>query len=58
MTKAAAYDAAALLVFVRATIVGHLAFDFWGVALAFTALFVLAARGIARQTSQLRHETR
>lgn len=44
-------------VLVRAAFVGHLAFDFWGVALAFTAVFVLAARGVARQTSQLRHET-
>ena len=31
-------------VLVRAAIVGHLAVDFWGVALAFTALFVLAGR--------------
>jgi hypothetical protein len=29
---------------VRAAIVGHFAVDFYGVALAFTALFVLAAR--------------
>lgn len=35
-------------VLVRAVIVGHVAFDFWGVALAFTALFVLAARGLYR----------
>ena len=35
-------------VLVRAAIVGHLAVDFWGVALAFTALFVLAARGLRR----------
>jgi hypothetical protein len=34
-------------VLVRAAIVGHLAVDFWGVALAFTALFVLAARLLA-----------
>jgi hypothetical protein len=31
-------------VLVRAAIVGHLAVDFYGVALAFTALFVLVAR--------------
>jgi hypothetical protein len=31
-------------VLVRAAIVGHLAVDFWAVALAFTALFVLAGR--------------
>ncbi len=31
-------------VLVRAAIVGHLAVDFVGIALAFTALFVLAAR--------------
>jgi Protein of unknown function (DUF3054) len=35
-------------VLVRAVIVGHVAYDFWGVALAFTALFVLAARGLRR----------
>jgi len=35
-------------VLVRAAIVGHVAFDFWGVALAFTALFVLVARGLRR----------
>jgi hypothetical protein len=35
-------------VLVRAAIVGHVAVDFWGVALAFTALFVLAARGLRR----------
>ncbi len=29
-------------VLVRAVLVGHVAYDFWGVALAFTALFVLA----------------
>ena len=34
-------------VLVRAAIVGHIAWDFWGVALGFTALFVLAARGLA-----------
>ena len=39
-------------VFVRAAIVGHVAYDFWGVALGFTALFVLAARGLARLVSQ------
>lgn len=31
-------------VLVRAAIVGHGAVDFWGIALAFTALFVLVAR--------------
>ncbi|MDE3024635.1 MAG: DUF3054 domain-containing protein [Acidobacteriota bacterium] len=31
-------------VLVRAAFVGHVAVDFWGVALAFTALFLLAAR--------------
>ena len=45
-------------VLVRAAFVGHLAYDFWGVALAFTAVFVLAERGLARQTSRLRHDTR
>ena len=35
-------------VLVRAAIVGHLAVDFWGVALAFTALFILAGRGVLR----------
>ena len=35
-------------VLVRAAIVGHLAFDFWGVALGFTALFVLVARALRR----------
>ena len=35
-------------VLVRAAIVGHLEVDFWGVALAFTALFVLVARGVRR----------
>jgi hypothetical protein len=35
-------------VLVRAAIVGHVAFDFWGVALGFTALFVLAGRGARR----------
>ena len=35
-------------VLIRAAIVGHLAVDFWGVALGFTALFVLAARGLRR----------
>ena len=34
-------------VLVRAAIVGHLAVDFWGVALVFTALFVLAGRALA-----------
>ena len=31
-------------VLIRAAIVGHLAVDFWAVALAFTALLVLAGR--------------
>jgi len=35
-------------VLVRAVIVGRVAFDFWGVALGFTALFVLVARGVRR----------
>jgi hypothetical protein len=35
-------------VLVRAALVGHVAYDFWGVALAFTALFVLAGRLAAR----------
>ncbi|MFL5912817.1 MAG: DUF3054 domain-containing protein [Gaiellaceae bacterium] len=35
-------------VLVRAAIVGHLAVDFWGVALGFTALFVLAGRALDR----------
>jgi hypothetical protein len=35
-------------VLIRAAIVGHIAYDFWGVALAFTALFVLAGRGVRR----------
>jgi hypothetical protein len=35
-------------VLVRAALVGHVAVDFWGVALAFTALFVLTARGFRR----------
>ena len=35
-------------VLVRAAFVGHLADDFWGVALAFTALFVVAARLIRK----------
>ena len=34
-------------VLIRAALVGHVAYDFWGVALAFTALFVLTARLIA-----------
>ncbi len=37
-------------VLLRAAIVGHVAYDFWGVALAFTALFLLAARGLSRAT--------
>jgi Protein of unknown function (DUF3054) len=35
-------------VLIRAALVGHVAYDFWGVALAFTALFVLAGRGLLR----------
>jgi hypothetical protein len=35
-------------VLVRAAIVGHVAVDFWGVALGFTLLFVLVARGLRR----------
>ncbi len=35
-------------VLIRAAFVGHVAYDFWGVALAFTALFVLAGRGLLR----------
>lgn len=35
-------------VLIRAAIVGHIAYAFWGVAIAFTALFVLAARGLRR----------
>ncbi|HEY5100608.1 MAG TPA: DUF3054 family protein [Gaiellaceae bacterium] len=35
-------------VLVRAVLVGHVAYDFWGVALAFTALFVLVERGLYR----------
>jgi len=38
-------------VLVRAAFVGHVAYDFWGVALAFTALFVLVGRGLARVTA-------
>jgi hypothetical protein len=34
-------------VLVRAAIVGHVAVDFWGIALAFIALFVLSGRLIA-----------
>ena len=35
-------------ILVRAAVVGHLAVDFWGVALGFTLLFVLVARGMRR----------
>jgi hypothetical protein len=35
-------------VLARAAIVRHLALDFWGVALGFTLLFVLVARGVRR----------
>ncbi|HEY8030434.1 MAG TPA: DUF3054 domain-containing protein [Gaiellaceae bacterium] len=38
-------------VLIRAAIVGHVAYDFWAVALAFTALFVLAGRGLRRATT-------
>ena len=41
-------------VLVRAAIVGHVAFDFWGVALAFTALFVGAARLAATRLRRTR----
>lgn len=43
---------------VRAGIVGHFAVDFYGVAMAFTALFVLAGRALARQPLRERHDTR
>ena len=36
-------------VLIRAAIVGHFAADFYGIALAFTLLFVLAARLISRR---------
>jgi Protein of unknown function (DUF3054) len=36
-------------VLIRAAIVGHWAGDFYGIALAFTLLFVLAARTISRR---------
>ena len=35
-------------VLVRAAVVGHVAVDFWGVALVFTLLLVLVARGVRR----------
>ena len=35
-------------VLIRAAFVGHVAYDFWGVALGFTALFVLVGRGLLR----------
>jgi len=41
-------------VLVRAAIVGHLAVDFWGVALGFTALFVLAGRGLRHALLRVR----
>jgi glucose-6-phosphate-specific signal transduction histidine kinase len=37
-------------VLVRAAIVGHWAGDFYGVALAFTALFVLTARVVSKRS--------
>ena len=40
-------------VLVRAALVGHVAVDFWGVALAFTALFLLAARVLGRHVGGL-----
>jgi|SRR6185312_12452057 len=42
-------------VLVRAAIVGHVAFDFWAIALAFTALFVLVARLLVPGTSGAWH---
>jgi hypothetical protein len=39
-------------VLARAAFVGHVAYDFWGVALAFTAVFVLAARGTRRAVAR------
>jgi hypothetical protein len=36
-------------VLIRAAIVGHWAGDFYGIALAFTLLFVLAARTVSRR---------
>jgi hypothetical protein len=36
-------------VLIRAAIVGHFAADFYGIALAFTLLFVLAARLVSRR---------
>lgn len=36
-------------VLIRAAFVGHFAADFYGIALAFTLLFVLAARTISRR---------
>lgn len=36
-------------VLIRAAIVGHWAGDFYGIALAFTLLFVLAARIVSRR---------
>ena len=42
-------------VLVRAAFVGHVAFDFWAVALAFTALFVLVARLLVPGTSGAWH---
>jgi glucose-6-phosphate-specific signal transduction histidine kinase len=37
-------------VLIRAMIVGHWAGDFYGIALAFTLLFVLAARAVSRRS--------
>jgi hypothetical protein len=36
-------------VLIRAAIVGHFAADFYGIALAFTLLFVLIARAASRR---------
>jgi hypothetical protein len=41
-------------VLVRAAFVGHVAYDFWGVALAFTALFVIVTRLIASRLPRTR----
>jgi hypothetical protein len=41
-------------VLIRAAIVGHWAGDFYGVALGFTLLFVLAARVASRRSASRR----
>jgi Protein of unknown function (DUF3054) len=38
-------------VLIRAAIVGHWAGDFYGIALAFTLLFVLVARAVSRRSA-------